>query len=133
MKTRADVLQSRLLSSSLIFIMTFPHKTGWHLAFLNLLCIATFTATATQAAEGNAAAAQAKNSMCIGCHQIEDYKASFPNVYSVPLIKGQNAKYIEAALHAYKKGERSHPTMRAIAKQLSEQDIADLAAYYGAK
>jgi cytochrome c553 len=85
------------------------------------------------AAEGNADAAKSKVSMCIGCHEIPGYKASFPVVYSVPKLYGQNAKYIEAALQAYKKGDRSHPTMRAIAGSLNDQDIADLAAYYGAK
>jgi hypothetical protein len=46
------------------------------------------------------------------------------------MISGQNAKYIVAALTAYKKGERKHPTMRAIAASLSDQDMADLAAFY---
>ena len=46
------------------------------------------------------------------------------------MISGQGAKYIAAALNAYKKGERKHPTMRAIAASLSEQDMADLAAFY---
>ena len=68
--------------------------------------------------------------MCIGCHGIVGYKGSFPEVYQVPKINGQNAKYIESALHAYKKGDRRHPTMRAIADSLTDQDIADLAAYY---
>jgi cytochrome c553 len=84
-------------------------------------------------ADGNADAGKGKTSMCIGCHEIEGYKASFPVVYSVPKIVGQSSKYIEAALQAYKKGDRSHPTMRAIAGSLSDQDIADLAAYYGTK
>jgi cytochrome c553 len=48
----------------------------------------------------------------------------------VPKIAGQNAKYIVSALTAYRKGERRHPTMRAIAASLSDQDIADVAAYY---
>jgi len=82
-------------------------------------------------AQGSAEAGKTKNSMCIGCHAIPGYKSSFPTVYQVPMIKGQSAKYIEAALHAYRKGERSHPTMRGIAAGLSDQDIADLAAYYG--
>ncbi len=87
-------------------------------------------ATQAVAVEGKAEAGKEKNAMCIGCHGIPGYKASFPVVYRVPLIGGQNAKYIESALHAYKKGERSHPTMRGIAGSLSDQDIADLAAYY---
>jgi len=82
-------------------------------------------------AEGNAEAGRTKISMCVGCHAIPGYKSSYPTVYQVPMIKGQNARYIEAALQAYRKGERSHPTMRGIAAGLSDQDIADLAAYYG--
>ena len=82
-------------------------------------------------AQGNADAGKTKNSMCIGCHAIPGYKSSFPTVYQVPMIRGQSAKYIEAALLAYRNGDRSHPTMRGIAASLSDQDIADLAAYYG--
>ncbi len=81
-------------------------------------------------AQGSAKAGENKNSMCVGCHGIAGYKASFPVVYSVPIIAGQNAKYLENALMAYKKGDRSHPTMRAVAESLTDQDMADLAAYY---
>jgi len=70
--------------------------------------------------------------MCLGCHGIRGYQASFPEVYKVPMISGQNAKYIAAALTAYKNGDRKHPTMRAIATTLSEQDINEIAAYYEA-
>ena len=79
---------------------------------------------------GNPKAAPNKIEMCIGCHGIPGYKASFPEVYQVPMIGGQSAKYIESALHAYKKGDRKHPSMRGIAASLSDQDIADVAAYY---
>ena len=68
--------------------------------------------------------------MCIGCHGIKGYQASFPEVYRVPMISGQNAKYIVTSLNAYQKGERKHPTMRGISASLSEQDMADLGAYY---
>ncbi|SEK41397.1 Cytochrome c553 [Roseateles sp. YR242] len=68
--------------------------------------------------------------MCIGCHGIPGYQATFPEVYKVPMIAGQNAKYISAALTAYAKGERKHPTMRGIALSLTEQDIADISTYY---
>ena len=79
---------------------------------------------------GNAAAGKNKIAMCSGCHGIPGYKASFPEVYSVPLIGGQSEAYIAAALNAYRKGERTHPTMAGVAKGLNDQDIADLAAYY---
>ena len=81
----------------------------------------------------NAQAGEKKAAMCIGCHGIPDYKASFPEVYRVPMIAGQGAKYIVSALGQYKKGDRKHPTMRAIAASLSEQDMADLAAFYAAE
>ena len=68
--------------------------------------------------------------MCIGCHGIKGYQASFPEVHKVPMIAGQSAKYIVAALTAYKNGDRKHPTMRGIADTLSEQDMTDIAAYY---
>ena len=81
-------------------------------------------------AKGDAAAAKNKVAMCVGCHGIPGYKASFPEVYRVPMLGGQSEKYIAAALNAYKKGERKHPTMVGIAAGLSDQDIADVAAYY---
>ncbi|MGE0314831.1 MAG: cytochrome c [Lautropia sp.] len=86
-----------------------------------------------QELKGDAKAAENKVAMCIGCHGIGGYKASFPEVFSVPMIAGQSAKYLENALIAYRKGDRSHPTMQAIAGGLSDQDIADLAAYYSGK
>jgi cytochrome c553 len=79
---------------------------------------------------GNADAARSKISMCIGCHAIPHYKTAFPEVYQVPMLGGQSAKYIENALKEYKKGDRKHPSMRGIAAGLSEQDMADIAAYY---
>ena len=77
-------------------------------------------------------AAKSKVAMCIGCHGIPGYQASFPEVHKVPMISGQNAKYIASALTAYQKGDRKHPTMRGIASSLSEQDIVDIAALYEA-
>jgi len=86
-----------------------------------------------QAAEsGDAAAGKAKTSMCAGCHGIPGYKTVFPEVYHVPKLGGQHAAYIVKALQAYKSGQRTHATMRAIAAGLSDKDMADLAAYYGA-
>ncbi len=77
-----------------------------------------------------AATVQHNVAMCIGCHGIPDYRASFPEVHKVPKISGQSAKYIVAALQAYQKGDRKHPTMRGIAASLSEKDMADVASYY---
>ena len=73
-----------------------------------------------------------KTAMCIGCHGIPGYKTAFPEVYHVPKIAGQQPAYIISALKAYKDGARQHPSMRGIAASLTDQDMADLAAYYGA-
>ena len=86
--------------------------------------------TYAQDVKGDANAGATKIAMCIGCHGIAGYQASFPEVYKVPKISGQSEKYISTVLSAYKKGERKHPTMRGIADSLSDQDMADIAAYY---
>jgi cytochrome c553 len=87
-------------------------------------------ASAQEAKPGDAVAGEKKAAMCNGCHSIPGYQASFPEVYKVPKIAGQSGKYIVAALMAYRKGDRKHPSMRAIAGSLSDQDMADVAAYY---
>ena len=78
----------------------------------------------------DAAAGEKKAAMCIGCHGIPGYQASFPQIHKVPMISGQGSKYIANSLAAYKKGERRHPTMRAVAASLNDKDMADLAAFY---
>ena len=90
-------------------------------------------ATAASAAEGSAQDGGRKNSMCIGCHGIPNYRTAFPHTYSVPKLGGQSAQYIAGALQQYKSGARKNSTMHAIAASLSEQDMADLAAYYAAQ
>ena len=97
--------------------------------FAFLVTLLTLTAQA-QELKGDAKAGDAINAMCIGCHGIKGYQASFPEVYKVPMISGQSAKYIVSALNAYKKGERKHPSMRGISETLTDQNMADLAAYY---
>jgi cytochrome c553 len=94
------------------------------------LALALAGSVQAQDATGNAVAGQEKVAQCVGCHGLPEYKTAFPQVYRVPMIGGQNAQYIQNALHEYKSGERSHPSMRYIAKSLSDQDIADIAAYY---
>src|SRR4051812_24984231 len=73
---------------------------------------ASASAAAPKAAPADPKSLEAKTAMCMGCHGILRYQTSFPEVYKVPLIFGQSAKYIASALNAYKKGERKHPTMR---------------------
>ena len=98
---------------------------------LTLLLLSAALPLAAQGQTGNAEAAKGKISMCIGCHGIPMYRTAFPEVYSVPKIAGQSPEYIVKALQEYRAGERSHPTMRGIARGLTDQDMADVAAYYG--
>lgn len=97
-----------------------------------ILFLAASVAFAAQASalNGDANAGARKNAMCIGCHGIVGFKTGFPEVYRVPKLYGQNATYIANALGEYKRGERNHPSMRAIAETLSAQDMADLGAYF---
>ncbi|HKC43165.1 MAG TPA: cytochrome c [Burkholderiales bacterium] len=95
-----------------------------------LLALAA-TAHAQGEVKGDPQRAKNKISMCSGCHGIPDYRTAYPEVYYVPMIAGQSPAYIVKALEAYKAGERTHPSMRAIAGSLSAQDMADLAVYYG--
>jgi len=96
---------------------------------LLLFCGIASGALAQQPA-GDPKEAHKKIAMCEGCHGIPGYKTAYPEVYHVPMLGGQQASYLAAALQAYKKGERSHPSMRGIAASLSDKDILDLAAYY---
>jgi len=83
-------------------------------------------------AAGDAAAGAKRTQMCVGCHGILGWRTAFPEVYKVPKLGGQHEAYIVKALQEYKSGERTHPSMRAIAASLSDKDMADLAAYYSA-
>ena len=88
------------------------------------------SAMAQGAPAGDAAKGRDKIRMCQGCHGIEGWRTAYPEVYRVPKIGGQHEAYFVKALQQYKSGERSHPSMRGIAAELSDQDMADLAAYY---
>ena len=95
------------------------------LTLAGVLCAVTNAAHAQDAKRGST-----KVAMCEGCHQIVGYQTAFPQVYKVPMIAGQDAKYIAAALRAYRAGDRKQTQMRSIASSLSDEDIEDLAAYY---
>ncbi|HSW24370.1 MAG TPA: c-type cytochrome [Burkholderiaceae bacterium] len=99
---------------------------------LALALVAAPTLSMAQEVKGDAGAGGKKIAMCIGCHGLPGYQSSFPQVYKVPKIAGQNAKYIVAALNGYKSGDRKHPSMRGVAGSMSDQDMADVAAYYEA-
>ncbi|MEM6808522.1 MAG: c-type cytochrome [Pseudomonadota bacterium] len=101
-------------------------------AFAALLATALGMYAAPANAQGDAERGKVLSYTCQGCHGIEGYRNQYPS-YRVPMLGGQHAAYIEIALKAYRSGERSHATMRAQAWSLSDQDIKDIAAYFGSR
>lgn len=79
-------------------------------------------------AEGDAARGESLAYTCLGCHGIEGYRNAYPS-YRVPMLGGQKAAYIVAAVKGYRDGLRVHPTMQAQASSLDDQQIEDVAAY----
>jgi len=94
------------------------------------LVAAALTSHANAQTNGVAAQGREKSRMCEGCHGLADYNNAFPEVYRVPKLGDQQAAYLVKALQDYKSGARRHATMRSIAAALTDQDMADLAAYY---
>jgi len=77
-------------------------------------------------AAGDAEAGKAKAAVCSACHGA-DGKAIQP---AYPNLAGQHAEYIEKQLKDYKSGARANAIMGGQVAALSEQDMADLAAYF---
>ena len=126
-----------LYNSQLIFVKQHRDcacqmKTSLSTLLKTLVASATLGVAASASAQvtANVKAGETKAAMCIGCHGIPGYQNSFPEIHKVPKISGQTEKYLAAALVAYQKGDRKHPSMRGISGSLTEQDIADLAAFY---
>jgi cytochrome c553 len=91
------------------------------------------SALSASAAENNKVTLQNKIAQCQGCHGIEGWKTAYPEVYHVPKLGGQKAAYIVSALKEYKSGARDFGTMRAMAADLSDEDIKQLADYFSAQ
>lgn len=73
---------------------------------------------------------KATGQSCIDCHGA-DGNAPIDPTY--PKLGGQYGDYLAHALQAYRGGDRQHPLMAPQAANLSDQDIADLAAYFGSR
>lgn len=93
-----------------------------------LVCLAVTLSPAAMAA-GDVDAGRHKSEACLGCHGIPSYMNVYPT-YHVPKISGQHADYLVAALKAYRDGQRNHATMSAQAMAMSDQDMADIAAFW---
>jgi cytochrome c553 len=83
-------------------------------------------APALAGAAGDATAGRDKAQQCMVCHGL-DGVATRPDV---PNIGGESDLYLTKQLEAFRAGERRHEQMSIIAEGLSDQDIADLAAWY---
>lgn len=95
---------------------------------LTSLILTLLSINISVAASGDATAGKAKAASCAACHGSNGIGASetFPN------LAGQHADYIAKQLKAFKSGERKNPLMSPMAAALSDQDMADLGAYYSA-
>ncbi|MEH6651062.1 MAG: c-type cytochrome [Motiliproteus sp.] len=80
-------------------------------------------------AQGDAAAGEGKAAVCFGCHGADGNSIS----PAFPKLAGQNTSYITKQLKDIKTGVRPSPLMVGFAAGLSDQDMADLAAFFGAK
>lgn len=77
---------------------------------------------------GNANAGKGKAAVCSACHGVD----GISTLPQAPNLKGQRASYLVEQLTAFKDGKRVDPNgLMTAAAGLSDQDIADLAAYYG--
>jgi cytochrome c553 len=75
---------------------------------------------------GDAAAGKAKTGMCAACHGAAGISA----VPMYPNLAGQKEAYIAKQLKDFKAGKRKDPVMAPMAMALSDEDIANIAAYY---
>jgi cytochrome c553 len=90
-----------------------------------VVAVALTVAGGAQAA-GDVTAGQQKSAPCQACHSTDGNSA----IGMYPKIAGQHASYIERQLKALRDGQRKDPVMSPMAANLSDQDIADLAAYF---
>ena len=93
---------------------------------LSVATVAILGLSSTAMAAGNAAAGKTKAASCAGCHGVKGISA----IPTYPNLAGQKAAYTAKQLKAFKSGARKDPTMNAMAKPLSDADIANIAAYY---
>jgi cytochrome c553 len=93
---------------------------------LTLLSAAALVTAANVASAGDAAAGKAKAATCGGCHGANGVSA----VPTYPNLAGQKEAYLAKQMKAFRDGTRTDPTMNAMAKPLSDADIANLATYY---
>ncbi len=83
-------------------------------------------ATASPAIAGDAAAGREKAAKCKTCHGID----GIAKIPIAPHLAGESQIYLETQLKAFRSGKREHEMMSVVAKDLTDEDIDDLAAWY---
>jgi cytochrome c553 len=106
-------------------------RIQWGRGLTAMLFLSTLVLSTAHAFEGDPARGRVKAESCMGCHAIPSYSNAYPN-YHVPKVGGQNEAYIISALLAYRGATRGHNSMHLNASSLSDQDIADIAAFFSA-
>lgn len=95
-------------------------------ALVQLGVLGTLALAGQIAQAGDIEAGKAKAAACAGCHG----PAGKSSVPAYPHLAGQQREYLVKQLKAFKDGSRADPVMAAMAKPLSDAEIANLAAYY---
>ena len=93
---------------------------------LTVLSAAALLAVSNVATAADAAAGKAKTATCAGCHGANGVSM----IPTYPNLAGQKAAYLSKQIKAFRDGTRSDPTMSAMAKGLTDDDAANIAAYY---
>jgi cytochrome c553 len=106
-------------------LATLSRRAGRGLCRWALLLLTLY---GTASAAGNVAAGRQKATACQTCHGL-DGLSKMPDA---PNIAGDPEEYLARQLTAFKKGERKNEMMSIVVQPLSDQDVADLAAYYAA-
>jgi len=97
-----------------------------HAVILGCLCLALTLAAPGGAGAGDAGAGREKARACRTCHGLDGI-ATMP---IAPHLAGESEIYLQTQLRAFRSGKRVHEMMSVVAKGLSDEDIADLAAWY---
>lgn len=115
-------------------LKSFSATTGFAVTGLRTLLLVLITLGSPLAANaaGDPEAGAKKAYTCLGCHGVKHYVNTYPT-YHVPKIAGQHEAYLVSALQAYRGKQRSHLSMQANANLLTDQDIADIAAYFASE
>ena len=95
--------------------------------FFTLLTALLFASSSAMA--GDAAAGKAKSAVCAACHGANGHSMNplWPN------LAGQKEQYLAKQIKAFRDGTRKDPTMAPMVMALTDDDIANLAAYFAAQ